>query len=123
MSCPLDTLHALPRHRSRDSLGRYVRQQSAPPGPDEGLSAVLVLEGLRCLYAAAPPGGKAALSRALGMQSRQQLSAMLRTGTGLKLEAVRRRCSRFLCQVERGELVLEGLPSAHSNPRCCWLAR
>jgi hypothetical protein len=44
------------------------------------------------------------------MQNRQQLAAMLRTGTGLKLEAVRRRRSRFLCQVERGELVLKWLP-------------
>jgi hypothetical protein len=119
---PIETLPALPRHRTRDSFGRFVRQQSVPPGPDEGLSGELVLKGLRCLYASVP-GGKAALARALAMKDRQQLAAMLRTGTGLKLEAVRRRCSRFLCQVARGELALERLPSVDSNPRCRWRAR
>jgi hypothetical protein len=38
-------------------------------------------------------------------------------------EAVRRRCSRCLCQVARGELTLEQLPSVNSNPRWRWQER
>jgi hypothetical protein len=122
------TLHALPRHRTRDSFGRWLPQSPPPLGADEHLSAELVLHGLRCLYASVPPGGKAALARALAMKDRQQLAAMLRTGRGSGCgyiaEAVRRRCSRFLCQVERGDLVLEPLPPGFQErqPRWRWRA-
>lgn len=93
--------------QGRDARGRLL------PGPpraeaaeDERLTADEVRERMRALIAQSPRGSLGGLARACGYRSSPRAS--LRTavsGRGRLLETSRRRISRVLQQIERGELV------------------
>jgi len=79
-----------------------------PPAPDERLPAEAVRAALRQHLAQAPHGGKRPLALALGFRGRWALHSLrsIACGRGYLFEAVRRRLSRAIQQLERGELVL-----------------
>lgn len=93
--------------QQRDARGRILRSSPVVETADEKLSEAQVRERLKRLYAQSPHGSLAGLGRVCGYRSayaRQTLRQVAK-GTGKLMEANRRRISRVLNQIERGELV------------------
>jgi hypothetical protein len=79
-----------------------------PPARDERMQADEVRASLQRLLAQAPYGGKRPLALALGFRGRWALHSLrsIARGRGYLFEAVRRRLSHRVQQVERGDLIL-----------------
>ena len=96
--------------RRRDRRGRFLVDeiQPSPPRPDEQMTETQVRTNLWRLFSHLPTGSKAPLSRLCGYRGPWALQTFrgVAKGRAMLPETGRRRISRVLRQIERGELVL-----------------
>lgn len=110
---------------SRDARGRILSSSPQIPGPDERMPEQEVRDRLRALYGQSPRGSLGPLARLFGYRSnpRQSLRTVAK-GTGVLPEAMRRRISRVLLQIERGEVVCRETEGRKGNyPVYVWEVR
>lgn len=104
--------------RQHAADGRYLALRDADTRhPDEGMPEAQVRAGLRKLWFASPRGCRTQLARMLGFSGRHacaSLRGLVKRGTPM-LPAIRRRASRLLWAIERGDLVIVELPLRHSE--------